>query len=194
MLKIGITGGIGSGKTIVCSVFQNLGIPIFNANNQAKSLLHNKDVIEFYKHEFGDEVFSGLSIDKTKLAKLIFNNSEALHKVNSFIHPLVYRLFDEWCLLQRDKPYVINEAALLFETQGYKRLDFTILVVAPVEIRIKRVMQRDSSGIEDIKARMDKQLNDEQKMKLANYIIENNDSELLLPSILNLHSNFLKMK
>ena len=194
MLKIGITGGIGSGKTIVCSVFQNLGIPVFNADNQAKSLLNNKDVIEFYKQEFGNEVFSGFLIDKVKLAKLIFNNAEALHKVNSFIHPLVYKLFDEWCLLQKDKPYVINEAALLFETQGYKRLDFTILVVAPVEIRIKRVMQRDSSGIEDIKARMDKQLNDEQKLKLANYIIENNDRELLLPSILNLHSNFLKMK
>ena len=108
MLKIGITGGIGAGKTTVCSVFQNIGIPVFNADNQAKTLLNNNKVIEYYHKEFGDAVFSNNLIDKVKLAKLIFSNTEALQKVNNFIHPLVYKLFDEWCLLHTNKPYLIN--------------------------------------------------------------------------------------
>jgi len=194
MLKIGITGGIGAGKTTVCSVFQNIGIPVFNADNQAKTLLNNNKVVEFYHKEFGDVVFSNNLIDKVKLAKLIFNNSEALQKVNNFIHPLVYKLFDEWCLLHTNKPYLINEAALLFESQSYKRLDYTILIVAPIETRIKRVAQRDGFSYEDIKARMDKQLSEEQKIKMADFIIDNNEKELILPAILNLHNEFLKNK
>ena len=194
MLKIGITGGIGAGKTTVCSVFQNMGIPVFNADNQAKTLLNNTNVIEYYHKEFGNTVFSNNLIDKVKLAKLIFSNTEALQKVNNFIHPLVYKLFDEWCLLHTNKPYLINEAALLFESQSYKRLDYTILIVAPIETRIKRVAQRDGFSYEDIKARMDKQLSEEQKIKMADFIIDNNEKELILPAILNLHNEFLKNK
>jgi dephospho-CoA kinase len=194
MLKIGITGGIGSGKSIVCTVFKQLKIPVFNADFEAKALLNTEEVIAFYRNEFGLGIFSGNSIDKTKLANLIFNNNEALQKVNKFIHPLVYKRFDEWCLKYTDKPYVLNEAALLFESQGYKKFDFTILVVAPIETRIKRVIERDGASIESIKARIEKQFSDEEKIKLASFVINNNDNELILPSILKLHNDFLNLK
>ena len=194
MLKIGITGGIGSGKSTVCKVFEQLNIPLFNADSEAKKLLSSILVKDFYRKEFGNQVFIGEEIDKNKLSALIFNNKEALTKVNAFIHPMVFDVFENWCLGNSASPYVIKEAALLFESQAYKNLDYTLLVTAPVEQRIERVLSRDSSTVADINARMDKQMTDAEKEKLADFVIHNDGKSLLVPILLEIHNNLINRK
>jgi dephospho-CoA kinase len=191
MLRIGITGGIGSGKSTVCEIFLRFGIPVFNADNEAKKLLEQKEVKEFYRNEFGNEVFSDDRLDKKKIASLIFENSEALQKVNDFIHPLVKLKFEGWCESLQVYAYVLEEAALLFESGSYHSLDATIFVHAPQNLRIKRVIERDLVSRETVMQRIKNQWPDQKKIKLANFIITNDEHSLLLPQVLRLHQMFI---
>lgn len=192
MLKIGITGGIGSGKTTVCKVFEILKIPVFYADDAAKSVM-NKDphLIDAIKREFGSELYSEEEIlDRKALAKLVFNNSQALEKLNSLVHPAAIQAFEDWSK-EQDSPYVIKEAAILFESGSYKDCDFTILVYTPENLRIKRVMKRDNTTEAEVRARIDKQMPEDKKRELSDFVIENDGSTALLPQVLSLHDYFL---
>lgn len=191
MLKVGITGGIGSGKSLVCEIFGKLGIPVFNADFEAKNLLKTPRVIEFYKENFGESVLTNNQLDNQKIAQKIFNNKEALARVNHFIHPMVFELFEKWTIEKSHAPYVIKEAALLFESGGYTSLDYTILVCAPEEIRIERVIRRSGLTREQALHRIANQWDDNKKKKLCDFVLENDGRQAILQKILDTH-NFLK--
>ncbi len=184
-LKIGITGGIGSGKSTICKVFSLLGAPVFEADPVAKTLIDTdpgirKGLIDL----FGPDIYTAnAGVDRKKLASLIFNDEIQLAKVNALVHPAVRAEFMKWADSQ-DVPYVIHEAAILFESGFYKMMDFTLLVTAPDEDRIKRVMTRDGSSREQVVERMQKQWSDNEKRKLATIEIKNDNRELLLPQII----------
>lgn len=195
MYKVGITGGIGSGKTTACKVFEVLGIPVFYADTVAKEIMH-KDVllVAGIKSAFGKEsYFDDGKLNNKYIAGIVFNDEEALAKLNALVHPAVFRAFDAWEeTIPENVPYTIKEAALLFESSSYKMCDTTILVTAPYEIKLARVMKRDGVSAEQVKARMDKQLNDEEKSKLANHFIVNDEQQSIIGQVLSLHQQFLK--
>ncbi len=186
-LKIGITGGIGSGKSTVCRVFKIIGIPIFEADQVAKQLLQTRSEIkEGLIHLFGKEVYSeDGTIDRKKLAGIIFNDDVQLRKMNALVHPVVRNEFQQW-VKQQNSPYVIHEAAILFESGFYKMMDFTILVSAPEEERIQRVMQRDGVSEEQVKERLAKQWTDAERRKLAEKEIINDNKNPVIPEIIKL--------
>ena len=167
-----------------------LDVPVFNADVEAKKLLDTDEVKSFYRIHFGDVVFSGTILDHVKIANIIFSNTDALIKVNQLIHPLVKKQFEQWCGQHFDKPYIIKEAALLFESGFYTDLNFNILVTAPLEIRIERIMQRDKTTREKILKRINNQWPDEKKHPLANKIIYNDSTQALLPQVLALDKFF----
>lgn len=184
-LKVGITGGIGSGKSTVCKVFKLLGVSVFEADLVAKKLMDSDDRIKTgLVNLFGESVYtpSGI-VDRKKLASIIFNNDIQLRKVNELIHPVVRSKFLNWAEKQ-DAPYVVHEAAILFESGFYKMMDFTILVSAPEEERILRVTKRDGSLPQQVKERMQKQWSDDEKRKLASVEIRNAETDLILPQII----------
>lgn len=188
MIKIGITGGIGSGKSTVCEVFKSLGVPVYHADQRAKVLMNQSaDIREGLIKLFGEQIYqSNLEIDRAALSAIIFNNKQALSSINELIHPAVYNNFFDWCTGQQSA-YVLMEAAILFESGGYKKLDKTILVTAPEELRIKRVQKRDKASEQEIKARINNQLSDKEKLKLTDYIIVNDGKQLITPVIVQLH-------
>lgn len=191
MIKVGLTGGIGSGKTLVSKVFIRLGIPVFNADYEAKVILNtDKETIKQVKKEFGSEIYTDQGIDRKKLAEIIFNNITALQKINAIIHPRVRQYFYEW-LKKQKVPYVIEEAAILFESGANQELDLTINVHADELVRVRRVMLRDNTTEETVKSRMKNQMSDRQREKLADYTIHNNGDRMLLPQILEIHQHIL---
>jgi dephospho-CoA kinase len=183
-LLIGITGGIGSGKSTVCQVFKLLGVPVFEADAVAKKLIHSNSVIKTGLVDlFGDDIYaSNLQLNRIKLASIIFNDEIQLAKVNELVHPVVRQEFKNWQKLQ-NSVYVIHEAAILFESGFYKMMDFTILVSAPENQRIEWVRQRDGVSKNQVKDRIEKQWSNEQKRKLASVEIKNNNSDLIIPQI-----------
>lgn len=192
MKKIGITGGIGSGKTYVSKVFKCLGIPVFNADMEAKKLISNSDkLIKSIKNEFGNDIFNDYKLNKKKLASIVFSNSNKLSKLNSLVHPIVKEEFLNW-QLKKKSPYVIKEAAILFESNSNIDLDYIICVTAPIDIRINRVKKRDGLSYQEIKNRIENQISQEEKVNLSDYIIVNDGLQTLLPKILKLHQLFSK--
>ena len=193
MLKIGLTGNIGSGKTTVSKIFEVLGVPVFYADDAAKSVMVNdQQLISELKAEFGPEsYFEDGTLNRKHISSIVFNDEEALAKLNAIVHPATFRAFDNWVASVKDAPYVVKEAALMFESDSYKYCDHTIMVQAPLEMRIQRVMQRDGLSREEIEKREANQIPQEKKAKLADYIIKNDDSELLIPQVLRLHQTFL---
>ncbi|MFO7842231.1 MAG: dephospho-CoA kinase [Bacteroidales bacterium] len=192
MIKVGVTGGIGSGKTLVCEIFGHLGIPVFNADIEAKKIYSiDQDVIEQLKKLFGQDIYHNEELKKDVLANIIFNDSKAMDKVNSIVHPKVREYFLEWAEKQTSK-YVIEEAAILFESNAYLDLDYIINVHARQDSRIKRVMERDNISKEQVLNRMKNQLCDEKRMKLADYTIYNDDERMLLPQVLAIHQKILR--
>lgn len=192
MLKVGLTGGIGSGKSLICDAFRHLGVPVFNADNESKFIINSDaNVIAKLKIEFGDDIYENDKINKPKLASLIFNDDEALKKVNSILHPKVREYFLKWCTIHKKAPYVIEEAAILFESNAYKELDITINVHADELIRINRVVKRDNTNPDLVKDRIKNQLSDKDRIKLADFTINNNGNEMVLPQILEIHKNIL---
>ncbi|EDM35245.1 dephospho-CoA kinase [Pedobacter sp. BAL39] len=194
MLKIGITGGIGSGKTIICKVFETLGVPVFYADTVAKEIMVKDPVlVAGIKETFGEESYDADGKLQNKyIAGIVFNDQEQLAKLNALVHPATFRAFDHWLAqLPQHTPYILKEAALLFESGSYKTCDQSLLVLAPMETRIQRVMNRDQVTEEQVKARMDKQLSDEEKLKMADFTILNNETDSLITQVLQLHHQFL---
>jgi dephospho-CoA kinase len=194
MFKVGVTGGMGSGKTLVCRLFEILSVPVYYADFHAKRLMESdSSVREELRRLFGPSVVSKDKIDKKKIAQIIFNDSNALKSINGIIHPAVRRDFDAWVSKKADFDYVIEEAAILFESGAYKLLDFTITVSAPEEMRIKRVMLRDCTTRESVLSRLGNQMNEEESNRLADAVIFNDESELLIPQVIRLHDRIVKI-
>lgn len=194
MTKVGVTGGIGSGKSLICQIFEKLGIPVFYADQEAKKLLdEDPKVQEAVIDYFGPDIYGENGIKKSLLATKIFNNRDALRTVNSIVHPVVRELFFRWTEENENAfPYVIQEAAILFESGGYKDLDFNILIYSPEDLRIKRAAWRDNTDEEHIKARMKHQMNDEEKIEMADAVIYNDESQLVIPQILDIHQQLTR--
>jgi len=189
--KIGITGSIGSGKTYVSKVFESLGISVFNADNEAKKIMScSFDLINSIKNEFGEDIYDKYSLNKKKLASIVFSDSAKLKKLNSIVHPIVKQEFLNWCKIQKS-PYVIKEAAILFESNSYQELDSIICVSAPKKLRIDRVRSRDSLKDYEINNRMRNQFSQEQKEDLSDYIIVNDEKKLLLTQIIRIHEKLI---
>ncbi len=171
---IGLTGGIGSGKSTVAKYLASKGVAVYIADVEAKKLMDSQDVIEEIKDYFGEKVVSKKGKIKRKtLAKIVFNNKEKLSKLNSIVHPKVKEHFTEWVLLHKNEPFVIKEVAILFETNGHLDCDKVILVTAPEDVRLMRVMQRDNVSKEDVLARMNNQISEEEKIAKSDYVIHN---------------------
>lgn len=193
MLKIGITGGIGSGKTTACNIFGNLGVKIFYADTEGRRLLNEDNGLKRkVKKVFGKDMYDlNGKLDRQRMSKLVFSNPNALEELSALVHPKVNQVFEEWLLLHERKPYIIKEAAILFETGYYHNLDKIISVFAPKESRIQRVMKRDQVGKEEVERRMRFQYTDEERNKLADFIIVNEDDTDLLPQVMELHEILL---
>ena len=192
MLKVGITGNIGSGKTTVSKIFEILGVPVFYADDAAKHVMvEDATLIDALKAEFGKEsYFNDGSLNRKHIAGIVFNNEAELAKLNAIVHPAVFRAFDNWVVNVKNAPYVMKEAALLFESSSYKMCDKAIMVTAPLELRINRVMQRDSLSRAEIESRNARQFSEEKKIQLADFVIRNDDTELVIPQVLELHKQF----
>jgi dephospho-CoA kinase len=191
MLKVGITGGIGSGKSTVCHLFKCLEIPVFNADNAGRNLLESDDaVIAQVKSILGEDVLINGKPDRKKIGGIVFNNPEKLTQLNAIIHPAVRRKYAEWTQ-EQTAPYLIYEAAILFETGLYKQLDSIVLVTTPEPLRIQRVMKRDGLTETSIRDRMKNQWSDKEKMKLASFIVVNDDGQALLPQVMTIHTVLL---
>jgi dephospho-CoA kinase len=192
MIKVGLTGGLGSGKTTVAKIFETLGIPVFYADDEAKKLTDtDSDVKAQLQAQFGTTLYFNNKLNRQKLAEIIFGNAEALQIVNGIIHPAVARAFMFWAE-QQQAPYVLQEAAILFETGGYKRFDKTILITAPESLRIERAMARSAWSHQETVQRMNNQWPDEQKIPMADFVILNDGNKKLLPQILAIHEDLIR--
>jgi len=191
-LKIGITGGIGTGKTLICKIFQTLGAPILNADQLAKQVMvENEGLKNSLKAEFGENIyFSDGQLNRKLLSSLVFTDKDKLDILNKHVHKVVIEESINWANSQT-APYCVKEAALLFESGSYQHNDFNILVVAPLEIRIKRVMERDQVTREEVIRRIENQWPDDKKKELADFIIINDNQQAILPQVLKLHTQFL---
>ncbi|NLJ07920.1 MAG: dephospho-CoA kinase [Sphingobacteriales bacterium] len=193
MKKIGITGGIGSGKTKVCEFFEELGIPVYYSDIQAKSLMNtNSKLINKIISTFGEKSYINNVLNKEYLSEEVFNNPEKLKTLNSIVHPFVIEDFQHWCLSKNNYPYVIIESALLVETGLYKTLDLLICVVANEEEKIKRIAERDKLSREKILKRMENQMNDEEKSQYADFVIVSGDLAHVKTQVQNIHDEICK--
>lgn len=175
MKVIGITGGIGSGKSSVSEILRTHGFFVYNSDDRAKYLMnHNEDLIQEIKKLLGKNVYNELGLDRKLVAQLVFTDDDLLRQLNKLVHPKVFEDFEFFKLHHRNENFIFKESALLFETKSYKNCDKVLLVIADQEVRIKRVMQRDLISKQEVINRMNKQGNDNEKIKLADYIIENN--------------------
>jgi dephospho-CoA kinase len=194
--QVGITGGIGSGKSVICKIFTCLGVPVYDADSRAKSIMTTDGIlIEQIKKEFGDLAYlPDGSLDREYLSRVIFENQEKRTLLNQMVHPRVAADTDRWLDQNREATYVVREAALLIESGAYLRVDKVLLVTAPEELRIKRVLARDPHRLrEEVVKIMATQLPEEEKKKVADVVVYNDETQLLVPQILHLHSQFLKL-
>lgn len=192
MRTVGLTGGIGSGKSLVANIFTHLGIPVFDADAEAGKILDEDIQVRVQLTEwFGPAAYVNGKPNRQKLAAIVFTHPAELSRMNALVHPKVMARFISWCGEKQDKPYVIHEAAILFESGFYRHLETTILVTAPEKIRIERVKKRDNTSEESVRQRMQNQWSDEQKFPLAGFIIENDEKSPLLPKVLEIHSKLI---
>ena len=189
---IGITGGIGSGKTIVCEIFKQLGVPVFNADNVARDLMqNNQEAYTLLQAQFGETIFPLLGqFNKLHLSQLVFNNPDELSQLNSIVHPFVRTALNNWKEKQTT-PYILHEAAILIESGFNKLCDKVIVVEAPEDLRIQRVTARDGKSTEDVVSIIQQQMPDEERRKHADYTIINNEISPLLPQVLTIHETLL---
>lgn len=192
MLKLGLTGGIGSGKTLVCQILEKLSVPVYYADKAARELMNsNAELKDNIRHMFGDQTYSREGLDRQYLANSVFGDHEKLSLLNSLVHPAVRKDFIRWTAQHSEAPYVVEEAAILFESGASLEMDQTVLVYAPEEMRIKRVMKRDGRRREEVLKRMGHQMSEEEKMKKADHIISNDGTLMLLPQVIELHNKIL---
>lgn len=183
-IMIGLTGGIGSGKSVVAKVFVTLGIPVFNADEEAKRIMQTSPEIKTKLiEEFGSDIYNESGLDKEKLASIVFNDPFQLQLLNAIVHPLTIQAAKDWATKQTS-PYVIKEAALIFESAAADGLLKVIGVTAPLSLKIHRVMQRDGITKDQVDARMRNQISDTIKMRLCDYVIENNNQQMVIPQVL----------
>jgi dephospho-CoA kinase len=194
MKRIGITGGIGCGKSIVCKVFEIMGVPVFYADDEAKKLYYTDEVKKELIEKYGDEIYlSAQQLNKEKLAAIIFNNPDELKFVNSLIHPLVAKVYAQWCDKHKHIAYTLKEAAILFESGAYKEMDKVIVVSAPKEIRIKRIMKRDNINSHQIEERMKNQWTEAERIAKADFVIVNDDKQFVIPQITGVHNKMINL-
>lgn len=193
MLKIGVTGGIGSGKSYICNVFKHIGIPVYNSDVHSNILVENdKRIIKKMKELFGNEIYNSFGhLNKSKISDIIFNNETDRKKVNSIIHPVVLENFIEWTEYYENTPFIIFESALLFESNFSKSMDKIICITAPIEERIERIIKRDKISVENIKKIINAQITDEIRISKSNYIINSSNSEMKLPKIIEIYSDII---
>jgi len=192
-LIVGLTGGIGSGKSTISKVFLALNVPVFNSDVEAKIITNNdKEVVAKIIAEFG-EVYNDGMIDSAKIASIIFNDKSALEKINNIIHPKVKERFDKWVIENRAFSFVIKESAIIFENQLQKNLDKVILVVAPEKIRVERVVERDGVIEGKVLERVKVQLSDSEKEKLSDYVIINNNESMVIPQVISIYDQIKKV-
>ena len=190
--KIGLTGGIGSGKTTISQIIKTLQIPVFNSDIVAKELYKDKYIIAVLKKKFGNEIFNKESVDLKKLSQIVFNNEHHLNTLNSIIHPIVLKKFNDWYTKQTSI-YIIKESALLFDTDSANNLDKIILVHSPLRLRIHRVQNRDKRTKQEIKKIINSQVLFKNIKHKADYIINNNEKKLLTPQIIKIHNKIMEL-
>ena len=183
MLKIGLTGGIGSGKSTVCEIFQLFGIPVYNSDDRAKFLMNSEpNLISNIQANFGEEAYLDGKLNREYLASKVFHDEEALAQLNALVHPAVGRDFDHWAS-EQDSEILIKEAAILIESGAYKQCDKIAVVTCPVDTRVERVMKRDGVTAEEVQARISKQLSDEERLYHADFVIDNSGEKLIIPQV-----------
>ena len=199
MLRIGITGGIGSGKTTVAKIFEVLGVPVYYADDAAKRLMNEDQALQQKIIEnFGADVFENRQLNRSRLASIVFNDPEKLALLNSIVHPVTIADAEKWMkrfsktAIQKI-PFAIKEAALIFESGAQKKLDYVIGVHAPYKLRLQRSMQRDNLTKEEVEARMEKQMDETKKMNLCNFIITNDEVQLLIPQVVELYKKLVEL-
>lgn len=192
-MKVGITGGIGSGKTTVCRVFELLGIPVYYADDRAKWLMrHDTKLIEGIQDLLGKEAyFENGELNRPFIASIIFNDKAKLEQMNALVHPAVWMDGEEWNNKHKNAPYTLKEAALLYETGGYQLVDQMITVFANKNVRLKRVMSRDGASRQEVLARMDKQMPNLEKAKRADFVIKNDGKHFIIQQVLDVHQKLL---
>lgn len=191
--RLGVTGGIGSGKTSVCRVFSVLGIPVFSADPVAREIMDKDGSIRLRLNTIaGKDLYGKGDLNRRELANLIFNDPSLLEKVNSLVHPLVFKNFLQWSS-QQSSPYVIMEAAILFESGAFKLMDRIATVVAPLEERIERVMRRNNLTFEQVQERIRNQMGDDERIKNSNYIINNSENDMIIPAVIRIHDDLLNI-
>lgn len=192
MLKIGITGGIGTGKSTVCRVFETLGISVFYADQEARNLLEQDTaVMQAVQKLFGDDIYTGGRLRNKEVAAIVFNNPSKLAQLNAITHPAVRLKFESWVMQQKDAPYVLKEAALIYESGSDALLDAIIVVAAPEKLRIDRIAKRDQVNEEAIRSRMKNQWPEEEKIKRAKFIIHNDEQNMIIPQVVSIHRTLL---
>jgi len=184
--RVGITGGIGAGKTLVCRIISAMGYPVFYSDKESKKILNSDPVVKAAILDlFGAQAYQNNELNRSFIAEQVFSNPEQLVRLNAIAHPAVRNAFEKW-IIEQDSPLIFNEAAILFETGIYKNYDATVLVTAPIEVRISRVIARDRTDETSVRSRMDKQWTDDQKRTLADFEIVNNEDNFLIPQLLEL--------
>ncbi|MEO9872771.1 dephospho-CoA kinase [Ekhidna sp.] len=190
---LGITGGIGSGKSTVCKIFEILGAVTYYADDRAKWLMeHDDNLIQSIKNLFGQDAYKNQRLDRTYIAKQVFKNDSLLKTLNALVHPVVGKDVEDWMNENKNAKLLLKEAALIFETESFRSLDKVILVTAPDDIRIERVLKRDTHrNRQDIKDIMDKQMTDEEKISLADYVIRNDEHHSLIKQVMELFDQLI---
>jgi dephospho-CoA kinase len=183
---VGLTGGIGSGKTTIAKYIKSFGIPVYIADDEAKKILLLPETLNSIKLVFGNSIFVNGLLNKDKLSNIVFNNPEMLKQLNQIIHPALKRDFDNWLQLNRNHPIVVKEAAILFESGSYKDCDTIITVIAPINSRIQRVMARDNTNSEDVMSRINSQWTDEMRIERSDYVVENEDVNIACAQTINI--------
>lgn len=194
MIKVGLTGSIGSGKSLISSVFSKLGVPVFDSDSSAKELYKSDFILKgLIQDAFGKKSYldSG-DLNKKYIAKIIFNDKEKLNLINKIVHPRVKLDFEKWLTENNNAKYVIKEAAILIESGAYQHMDKIIVVSAPLELRIERVIQRDNLNEPEIRKRINNQLSEDDLLKFADFVISNNGKDAVLPQILKIHKQLIK--
>ena len=193
MLKIGLTGGIGSGKSTVARIFEVLGIPVYYADEAAKKLMtENEELKASVISAFGNDAYLNGNLNREYIAGQVFNDDKKIELLNSLVHPATIKDAAEWMHMQK-APYIIKEAALIFESGSNKYLDYVIGVKSPAALRIQRAMSRDNISADEVKTRIDKQMDEDLKLRLCDYVIVNDEQEMVVPQVFALHEKFLEL-
>lgn len=195
MLKIGVTGGIGSGKSTICKIFELLNVPVYYSDDLAKSILNTDENIKQKVVELFGAIILDIDglLNRKKIAEIVFNDSAQLEKLNNIIHPAVASDFCSWVALRKHDKYVLKEAAILFESGANEQVDKVIAVIAPKELRRRRVLTRDNANVEDINRRMENQMGDNELSEKSDFVIINDESKSVIQQVLNIHKSIIKL-